>query len=949
MTGGGQKRVFRVLLFLVFILWLLPGLTWAQTKGYGVEVRARSPLQISTKPGRIVSISVLVTSYQPALETFIEEIDLPQGWQPLMPPGRFSIPSRGSVTRVLAFQIPPSARVGDYEVVYSVKNRRDYGVYDEEIFTVSILAVEGVELILVKKPVAIIAGQHYEADLQLINRSNTTRTYSIDLPDRDERFPATISPNEVTLNAGQSADLKLKGKIFQGSTSRFHFVEVRAVVTGDGGPDATTLVVDLDVIPRGGGELDIFHVLPTVLSISAMGNTGGDGVHIEWSGEGYLDEERTKRIDFLFRGPDTDDFGIYGDVDEYWLNYFTETYSFYLGDQGYPLSRLTSSGAYGRGIGFAYEPIGTGFGGGLHYVKSRWGTPEKKEYGFYVSHKVEDNLEIRFNALQKERKAYGSKPDIEDKIWSVSAEYRPWVHTLLELEYAICDTDREEALDDDAAYRVYLRGRMNGKIPYSITKVRAGTDFWGYYHDYDYISASVGYPFSDRLQGNISWYQYKDNLNLRQVDATSQTFEELLQVYFDYELSDGWYLALGYDTFTMEDRLLPAEYNYHENSWWLRVGRSMERYSYSFEARYADQSNRVNGESATAWNYNVSLSYQLTPELYVSIYGGFGDNDALADSYLMRSSSNRGISIIWDITPTLQLSCWYTRYSYEEDFADNSEQYEFIAEQTFEDESRLRFRIQRNDNSGEMETSYSVTYVIPIDIKLAKKKNVGVLQGLVYETIAEEKRGIPNVVLDIEGQSAVTDEKGMFLFPSLLPGAYLLKVDRASLGNRVPNRKVPITVEIAGYGEVTSMDIGIIDGVSLNGTVVLIDPDAGKDKPADLEGNKSYLVGDTLQEDGFLEPGGLQSVLVELKNEDEVHRRITDSWGRFLFEGLRPGKWVLKVYDINIPSSYRIEFPEQSIDLGPGDAKVVEAKVLPRKRTIKFLEEGRVVMKPGEK
>ncbi|MDD3427222.1 MAG: hypothetical protein PHT10_10145, partial [Aminobacterium sp.] len=60
-------------------------------------------------------------------------------------------------------------------------------------------------------------------------------------------------------------------------------------------------------------------------------------------------------------------------------------------------------------------------------------------------------------------------------------------------------------------------------------------------------------------------------------------------------------------------------------------------------------------------------------------------------------------------------------------------------------------------------------------------------------------------------------------------------------------------------------------------------------------------------------------------------------------------KWVLKVYDINTPSSYRIEFPEQSIDLGPGDAKVVEAKVLPRKRTIKFLEEGRVVMKPGEK
>ena len=124
------------------------------------------------------------------------------------------------------------AQAKDYEVVYSVKSRRDYGVYDEEIFTVSILAVEGMEIVLVKKPVAIIGGQHYEADLQLINKSNTTRTYFLHLPDRDERYPATITPTEVTLDPGKSADLKLKGVFSEGTTSRYHFVEVQAVATG---------------------------------------------------------------------------------------------------------------------------------------------------------------------------------------------------------------------------------------------------------------------------------------------------------------------------------------------------------------------------------------------------------------------------------------------------------------------------------------------------------------------------------------------------------------------------------------------------------------------------------------------------------------------------------------------------------------------------------------------
>lgn len=949
MTKIGQKGVIKALFCFVLFIWLSSSLAWAQAKGYGVEVRARSSLHTSTQPGRIISVSVLITSYQPSLETFIEEIGLPEGWQPLMPPGRFSIPARGSVTRVVAFQIPPSAQAKDYEVVYSVKSRRDYGVYDEEIFTVSILAVEGMEIVLVKKPVAIIGGQRYEADLQLINKSNTTRTYFLHLPDRDERYPATITPTEVTLDPGKSADLKLKGRIFEGTTSRYHFVEVQAVATGDEGPISTSVIVDLDVIPRGGGELDIFHVLPTELVISAMGNSEGDGANIEWSGWGYLDEERTRWIEFLFRGPDVNEYGIYGDIDEYWLNYFTETFDLYLGDQGYPLSRLTSLGSYGRGLGFAIKPVELGWGGGAHFLKSRWGYPDKKEFGFYISQKIRSDLEVRLNMLQKERKAYGKKPDMEDTLWTVSAEYRPWAHTLLELEYGLCDTDRVEALDDDKAYRIYLRGRMNGNIPYSIARIRAGTDFWGYYHDYDYTSATIGYPFSDRLQGNVSWYQYKDNLNLRRLEGTTQTYEELLQVYFDYELANGWYFTVGYDSFSMEDRLLPAEYDYCEDSWWLRIGRTMDRYSYSFEARYADQEDHFGGESGSAWNYNVFISYQLTPDLYVSIYGGFGDNEVLAASYLMRASDNRGISLVWDVNPTLKLSFWYTRYSYERDYADNSEQYEFIAEQTFKNENILRFRIQRNDYRGDMETSYSVSYVIPIDIKLAKKKNVGVLQGLVYETVDGEKRGISQVVLKLEGETSVTDEKGMFLFPALLPGTYLLEVDRASVGNRVPDQRVPITVEIAGYGEITSMDIGITDGASLNGMVVLVDPDSGKESVSSIEGEKGYVVGDTLKQDGTLEAGGLQSVLVEMANGDEVHRRLTDSWGRFLFEGLRPGKWVLKIYDINIPSSYRLEKPEQTLEIAPGDNLILEAKVLPRKRTIRFIEEGRVVMKRGEK
>ena len=134
------------------------------------------------------------------------------------------------------------------------------------------------------------------------------------------------------------------------------------------------------------------------------------------------------------------------------------------------------------------------------------------------------------------------------------------------------------------------------------------------------------------------------------MEGTTQTYEELLQVYFDYELANGWYFTVGYDSFSMEDRLLPAEYDYCEDSWWLRIGRTMDP-MLLLQARYADQEDHFGG-SGSAWNYNVFISYQLTPDLYVSIYGGFGDNEVLAASYLAGLQTT-GAFLVWDVNPTL--------------------------------------------------------------------------------------------------------------------------------------------------------------------------------------------------------------------------------------------------------------------------------------------------------
>jgi len=110
-----------------------------------------------------------------------------------------------------------------------------------------------------------------------------------------------------------------------------------------------------------------------------MGERNGDdsdGFDVEFKGKGTLEEGGRKRVEFLFRGPDTQDKGLYGERDEYYMNYFDPNLDLRLGDQSYGLSRLTSYSRYGRGAEAKYHPEDKFFGFGSYYLENRFTLPD---------------------------------------------------------------------------------------------------------------------------------------------------------------------------------------------------------------------------------------------------------------------------------------------------------------------------------------------------------------------------------------------------------------------------------------------------------------------------------------------------------------------------------------------------------------------------------------------
>ena len=70
---------------------------------------------------------------------------------------------------------------------------------------------------------------------------------------------------------------------------------------------------------------------------------------------------------------------------------------------------------------------------------------------------------------------------------------------------------------------------------------------------------------------------------------------------------------------------------------------------------------------------------------------------------------------------------------------------------------------------------------------------------------------------------------------------------------------------------------------------------------------------------------------------------MTDRYGRFHFEDLRPGEWMLEVFEENLPVNHDLEKKVIPVTLRPGANKSKIIQVWPRKRQIRMFQDGGVL------
>ncbi len=919
---------------------------FAETAGYGVQVRLNSFELQEIEPGKIASVSFLVSNRTESDEEFLQRLILPEGWQEIVPSDlSVKLKAEEEEVFIFAFLVPHTSPPGKYSVCYSIQSQSDYSITGSDSLSVAVLPVLKLELLAEDKPGMVVAGQAYEIGIRLINRGNSTTRIRLQAQS-SLNYPIQIQPPEITLEAGSSRSVKIQIRTdekLKQKTRQIVEIIAEPIEPADRGVSARQ-TVSADIIPRKTEETDHYRRLPLQMALIYAGKENRGGFQVEFSGSGRLDQTGKRRYDYLFWGPDIQNKSSWGKRDEFKISYWSKHYDFHIGDRSYLLSPLTEKQSYSRGVEANFRPGAAGFG--VFFLENRWGEPKIRKMGTYLLYRFSDSFSLKGNFLAKGKEFSPSSRDWCVKVYSLEAGFNPGdqLHSNIECGYS---SDEKDHRSDDLAFRMDLDGRVASNIRYSLEKTYAGSDYFGYYNDLDYVSSSLSFPIYRKLKGDLSYRSYKNNL---EVDSTGgiANREKNYQMNLSYLFPFGTEITLDYKNLSRRDDVLPVDYDYEEKTLKLGFLQTKGKFSLSTHMERGRFEDHLEGiQSDRLERYDLYVNFHPNYRQAYNLYTRIGQSSFSGHPERTKSI---GISGAWHIKANISFDLNYRWDKY--DSGNSPSRNNVLSSLSyalpFHHLLILRSQWTQSRPSGRGDFSFLVMYNLPLKIPWSKKRGMALLKGKVYYADRTNQPPIPRVILTTGGATAITDDNGEFVFPELEAGRHYLQVDSRSIGfNQVTGERLPWMIELRG-GEEKEIKLEVLTSGRIYGRLEILAPNPEKkteDQPVDSSDNRFWVSPDEGTGSGKQEletKEGLANTLVEITNGKEFLQQITDQKGRFSFDGLRPGKWIIKINNQNLPTHYYLEQEEFQVELSSGEQKEVKARVLPRIRPIQMIEEGEI-------
>lgn len=666
----------------------------------------------------------------------------------------------------------------------------------------------------------------------------------------------------------------------------------------------------IDFLPDRDVKFDRFNRYPVKLSALAVATNRRGGFEYAYmydvSGEGFINEEKRRKLEFHFRGPDRSGNPLLGLNEEYYLNYCSPKTQISLGDNNYRLSDLTESSRFGRGGEIAQK-----FGKlsiGAYFHMPTYFPIIKYVSSFY--------FDLNFGSAARFKTGYVGKFNRDSNInhlVSLSGQINPF--SWFRSEFEVAAGKQPESITK--AFKANLN-ISTSFISTHISYLYADPDFTGFLKNSSFLTSGLSLNFFKKLTLSANYDINRSNLNLDTIYVNAP-YSKNIGFNATFRLGVNSSFLLGAQMIAMEDRAETKLFNYKKYAGRFVLSTKLKRLSISLNGEVGKSQNLLEqkeGELTDYYNGNFTMRYSLNKSLSIS---GFLNYQG-GEQYLITGFQRVyfGGSFQANIRQKTFFSMEY-RNNYElKDYYQDRSLFSMSLSQKIGKRHEFNLGVNYNlmkNSLDKKELNAQLRYTLTLNIPTSKKKDVGRLKGKILNSGVESVKG---VVVNVAGNVAITDKEGNFEFPALKTGSYIIAIEAGVAGlNAIPATQGPFKVTIEP-GREANLEVMLTKSAKITGSLVI--------KEDEKSGQKGFYP--VLQE--------VENLIIEASSDNEVFRILTGPDGKFSFNDLRPGSWNIRVYKNGLPPGYIMENDRFTLNLQPGSDYSLEVVLIKKSREIKF-------------
>jgi len=893
----------------------------------GVRLDPGAENTVRVEAPYLLTRAVAVTNAGAERREFREDLRLPQGWRNVTADTLFSLAPDEREVRLLCIAIPAAASPGTYLLNYAVRDRQDGLVAVDAAFAVEVLPVLKIEIAVLDAPRRVLAGEEFAVRFEISSHGNIRCGVSVQAQ-TTAGLPVRLSENRVTLEPGQHRILTAYAKSERSlRQAQPQWLTVRAEAVEGEVRSAAQTTLAVNALPRPNRGDDLYHRVPSHAALRYVGADDQNGLQLELGGSGTLDTRGNHRVEYLVRGPRDLERHLYGLRDEYYVSLQNHLGEMRAGDLLFSLSRLTEQNRLGRGAKAAYRS--ELFTVGAYAFASRAKYPDLSETAAFFSVTPRAPVQFKLSFLDK------STARARRRLLTLSGSTGLLLHTTVEAEFGA-----GQSLKNADATATAVWGRVERDLPLgarlSAEKALAAPGFPGYYSDQDHNAVTLYVPLTGKARWQTSYRHTAQNLDCDASFSTALREHELLST-VSYTLPFRTQLNLDVTDLSRRDALQPADFDYGERFATVRVRQPIRRLTLSGLLRQGVWRNRRTGDSGPSERYGASVT--VSPDSRQNYTASFQTGHSGPEAVQNRIF---GLSANCRLLPGLLVAGNWQKSSYRGYLLYENDQLALDVRCTLYRRHTLSFKYRRLEYEQDYlsrGTSWMVGYELPLGMPVSRQDKFGSVKGRICDAEDDGHPGLAGVVLTLDGRAALTDAKGNYTFPSVEAGVHYLQLERSSIGlDRVTMQRVPVEVRVRG-GHSERLDLAVVRGAALSGEVTLFGSASASAHGIFVEDDSAARASAS---DSLAYLFGLPDVEMELRGDQEVRRALTDRNGRFTFDELVPGRWVLTVSPSGLPAFHDPESETYEIIVEPASHTNLTVRVVPRKRSVIIVDEGKV-------